>query len=52
LNEAYYGKREKGTWLKYTGKKEMVKRAIIWIIHNKIIEFTSRRMYKYKYKYK
>ena len=26
-------------------KKEMVERAIIRIIHNKIIEFTSRRMY-------
>ena len=25
-------------------KKEMVERAIITIIHNKIIEFTSRRM--------
>ena len=26
-------------------KKEMVERAIIGIIHKKIIEFTSRRMY-------
>jgi len=26
-------------------KEEMVERAIIRIIHNKIIEFTSRRMY-------
>ena len=26
-------------------KKKMVERAIIRIIHNKIIEFTSRRMY-------
>jgi hypothetical protein len=26
-------------------KKEMVERAIIRIIHNKVIEFTSRRMY-------
>ena len=31
--------------VKYTGKKEMVGRAIIRIIHNKIIEFKSRRMY-------
>jgi hypothetical protein len=45
LNEAYYGKREKGNWLKYTGKKEMIEGAIIRIIHNKIIEFTSRRMF-------
>ncbi len=29
----------------YTGKKEMVERAIITIIQTKIIEFTSRRMY-------
>jgi hypothetical protein len=26
-------------------EKEMVERAIIRIIHNKIIEFTSRKMY-------
>ncbi len=37
--------RERRALDKNTGKKEMVERAIIRIIHNKIIEFKSRRMY-------